>query len=156
MTSNSKPMYLTKEGLEKLKAELKELLEVRRPAVAKRIQAAREMGDISENSEYDAARQEQAFIEGRIAELETVLKSAKIIKNNGAKDTVQVGSKVTLHIDGGEETFHIVGAHEANPLENKISHESPLGTSLIGRKVGETFEVAAPIGKLTYKIVRIE
>ncbi len=156
MTSNSKPMYLTKEGLEKLQAELKELVEVRRPAVAKRIQAAREMGDISENSEYDAARQEQAFIEGRITELETVLKSAKVIEATGPKDVVQVGSKVTLHIDGGEETFHIVGAQEANPLENKISHESPLGTSLLGRKVGETFEVDAPIGKLTYKIVRIE
>lgn len=149
-------VYITKEGLEKLKKELIELREVKRPAVAKRIKDAREMGDISENAEYDAARQEQAFIEGRINELEDVIKDAEVIKEEGASDIVHVGAMVTVHIEGDEETFHLVGAHEANPLENKISHESPLGAALMGKKVGETFEVEAPVGKLTYKIINIE
>lgn len=147
--------YMTKEGLEKLKAELKDLIEVKRPEMAQRIKNAREMGDISENSEYDTARQEQAFIEGRIVELEDVIKSAKVIdsEDNGS---VAVGCKVTVKIDGGEETFQIVGAHEANPLEKKISHESPIGSSLVGKKVGEKIEVEAPVGKLIYTILKIE
>lgn len=148
-------VYITKEGLEKLKKELTELREVRRPKVAKRIKDAREMGDISENAEYDAARQEQAFVEGRITELEEVIKNAQVIEKNGDNSVVHVGSKVTVHIEGDEETFHLVGAHEANPLENKISHESPLGAALMGKKIGDTFEVEAPVGKLTYKITKI-
>ncbi len=150
----SETVYITQEGIEKLKNQLTEL-EEKRPTVAKRIKEAREMGDISENAEYDAARQEQAFIEGKIAELEDVIKNAKVVEK-GAKGVVHVGAEVTVHIEGEEETFHLVGAHEANPMENKISHESPLGAALMGKKVGDTFEVEAPIGKLTYKIVTID
>ena len=151
----SNSVYITQEGLEKLKEELKGLLEVKRPTVAKRIKEARDMVDISENAEYDSARQEQAFVEGRIAELEDLIKSSEVITEEASGDEVRVGSKVTVRIDGGEETFHIVGAHEADPMENKISHESPLGASLVGKKIGDAFEVEAPIGKLTYKIVKI-
>jgi transcription elongation factor GreA len=148
-------VYITKEGLVKLKKELKELIEEKRPTVAKRIKEAREMGDISENAEYDAARQEQSFIEGRISELEEVIKNSKVVEENGDKGVVHVGAKVTVHIEGDEETFHIVGAQEADPTENKISHESPLGASLMGKKVGEAIDVEVPIGNLTYKIVKI-
>lgn len=147
-------LYITVEGLEKLKKELKELKEVKRPTVALRIKNAREMGDISENAEYDAARQEQAFMEGRISELEEVIKNSKVIEK-GENGVVHVGAQVTVRIEGGEETFYIVGASEANPLENKISHESPLGAALLGKKVGDTFDVDAPIGKLSYKITKI-
>lgn len=147
-------LYITIEGLEKLKKELKELKEVKRPTVALRIKNAREMGDISENAEYDAARQEQAFMEGRISELEEVIKNSKVIEK-GEKGVVHVGAQVTVRIEGGEETFYIVGASEANPLENKISHKSPLGAALLGKKVGDTFDVDAPIGKLSYKITKI-
>ena len=158
MSKNNKDnvVYLTKDGLEKLKKEHAGLVQEKRPKVAKRIKEAREMGDISENAEYDAARQEQAFVEGRISELEEIMKSAEVIEASESGDEVQVGSKVTVKIDGGEETFHIVGAHEADPMKNRISHESPLGSSLVGKKIGDTFEVEAPIGKLTYKIVKIE
>ena len=148
-------LYLTKEGLENLKSELKTLVEVKRPEMAKRIKEAREMGDISENSEYDAARQEQSFIEGRIEELEEILKTAKI-SDPKKKDSVDVGCRVTVHIDGDEESFHIVGALEANPLEKKISHESPLGSALVGKKVGDKIEVEAPVGKLIYTVLKIE
>lgn len=148
-------VYITKEGLEKLTAELQNLVDVKRPEVAKKIQEAREMGDISENALYDSARQEQAFIEGRIVELEEIVKNAQISQVT-SKDKVSVGCKVTLHIDGDQEIFSIVGAPEANPLEKKISHESPLGASLMGKKVGEKVEVEAPVGKLVYKILKIE
>ncbi len=148
-------LYLTKEGLENLKKEFQNLVEVRRPEIAKRIKEAREMGDISENSEYDSARQEQSFVEGRIEELEEILKNAKI-STPAKKDNVGVGCKVTVHVDGGEESFHIVGALEANPSEKKISHESPLGSALLGKKVGDKIEVDAPVGKLIYTVLKIE
>lgn len=148
-------MFVTKEGLEKLKSELKQLLEVKRPEVAKRIQSAREMGDISENSEYDASRQEQSYIEGRIAELEDVIKNSKLTTGD-KKGVVGVGCHVTVHVDGGKEVFLIVGAPEANPMEKKISHESPLGSALIGKKEGDKIEVKAPMGNLTYTILKVE
>ena len=113
------------------------------------------MGDISENAEYDAARQEQSFVEGRINELEEILKKAKPsdTKSNGE---IIVGSKVTLRIDGEEEEYHVVGAPEANPKLKKISHESPLGSSLLGKKVGDKIVVEAPVGELTYTILHIK
>jgi transcription elongation factor GreA len=151
----SDKVFMTKEGLEKLQVELKELVDIKRPEIAKKIQEAREMGDISENALYDSARQEQAFIEGRISELEEIIKNAQI-STAESKDSIVVGCKVTVHIDGDQEIFHIVGAPEANPLEKKISHESPLGASLMGKRVGDKVEVAAPIGKLVYKILKIE
>jgi len=150
-------LVLTQEGLENLKKELTNLIEVKRPEIAKRIQNAREMGDISENSEYDAAKQEQAFIEGRIAEIEEIVKNSKVAEaKKGHKDYVDVGAKVTVYIDSFEDTFHIVGAPEADPVAKKISHESPLGSALMGKKVGEKIEVEAPVGKLIYTITKIE
>jgi transcription elongation factor GreA len=157
MTDTTTDIFITKEGLDKLKAEYEELVNVKRPDVAKRIKAAREMGDISENAEYDAARQAQSFIEGRISELEEIIKNSKVSdpKMNG-KGEVYVGAKVRVKVDGDEEEFHIVGAPEANPVERKISHESPLGSQLLGKKIGEKIEVEAPIGKLIYTILHIE
>ncbi|MFC1622107.1 transcription elongation factor GreA [Patescibacteria group bacterium] len=148
-------LYITQEGLDKLKTELKELIEVKRPEMAQEIKDAREMGDISENAAYDEAKREQAFIEGRISELEEIIKTSKVA-DGGGKDIIVVGSKVVVHIDGDEEEFHIVGAPEADPLEKKISHESPLGSSLMGKKIGDKIEVEAPIGKLTYTILKIK
>lgn len=152
MTDNN--LYITKDGLEKLRDELNELVEVKRPAVAQKIKEAREMGDISENSAYDEAKRDQAFIEGRISELEEIIKNSKVA-DTAAKGVVSVGSKVVVHIDGDEEEFHIVGAPEADPMQRKISHESPLGSSLMGKAVGEKIEVEAPIGTLTYTIIKV-
>ncbi|MFZ5424660.1 MAG: transcription elongation factor GreA [Patescibacteria group bacterium] len=147
-------VYLTKQGLEELKKELNQLVD-KRPEVAKRIKTARDMGDISENAEYVAAREEQAFVEGRIAELEDIIKNSKVSEQKPG-DGIYVGAKVVLHIEGDEETFHIVGAPEANPSARKISHESPLGSALLGKKIGEKVEVEAPVGKLVYTILSIE
>ena len=146
--------YVTAEGMLKLKDELKDLIDVKRYEVAKRIKQARDNGDISENAEYDAARQEQSFVEGRISELEDILKNV-VVSDVRDKSKVFVGAKVTVHVDGEEESFYIVGAPEANPMEKKISHESPLGKALIGKKVGEKVEVEAPAGKILYTIVSV-
>jgi len=156
MNNNTKnnTLYLTGEGLKKLTKELAELVNVRRPEIASKIREAREMGDISENATYDSAKQEQSFVEGRIAELEEIVKTAEVTKPSG-KDDVGVGNKVTVHIEGSEEKFHIVGAPEADPVNKKISHESPLGMALMGKKVGDKIEVEAPVGKLTYTILNI-
>ena len=154
MINNNDIVFLTKEGLEKLRAELEELTKVKRLEIANRIKAARDMGDISENAEYDAATQEKSFVEGRINELEEILKNAKVsvIK----KDAVYVGSKVTLRVDGEEEVYHIVGVPEADPMQRKISHESPLGAAMLGKKVGDKIAYEAPVGNLTYTILNIE
>lgn len=148
-------LYITKDGLEKLKTELHELKEVKVPEVAMRIKLARDLGDISENAEYDAAKHEQAIIEGKIKELEDIIKNSRIVTKDSSNGEVNVGSKVVVHIDGDEEEFHIVGALEANPTEKKISHESPLGSSLMGKKVGDKIEMEAPIGTVTYTILKI-
>ncbi len=147
-------LYITKEGLKKLKDELAELVDVRRPEIAQKIKEAREMGDISENAAYDEAKREQSFTEGKITELEDIIKTSKVA--SGVEiGSITVGSKVRVHIDGDEEEFHIVGAPEADPLEKKISHESPLGAALLGKKIGDKVEVDAPIGKLIYTVLRI-
>ena len=151
---NDNNLYITKEGLEKLKSELKELTESKRPEIAQKIQSAREMGDISENAAYDEAKREQSFIEGRISELEEIVKNSKIAEQTNDGKII-VGSMVILHIEGDEEEFHIVGAPEADPIERKISHESPLGSALMGKIVGDKVDVEAPIGKLTYTILKI-
>ena len=155
MNQKDNSLLLTQEGLKKIKDELKDLIENKRPEVAKRIQSAREAGDISENSEYDAAKQEQSYVEGRIAELEEIVKNARIseIKTD---DQVNVGCKVTVHMESAEDTFFIVGAPEADPLSKKISDESPLGSALLGKRVGEKVEFEAPVGKLIYTILKIE
>ncbi len=150
-------VYVTKEGLDDLQKEYKELSEGKRLKIALRIKSAKDMGDVSENAEYQAARDEQSFVEGRIREIEEILKKVEVIKAEKAKSgEVTLGCTVKVHIDGGEEEFHIVGAPEANPVLNKISHESPLGMALLGKKVGDRVEVLAPVGKLTYTILNIK
>jgi transcription elongation factor GreA len=151
---NTKPVYLTAEGLAKLKAELRELITVDRPRVAARIHEAKLDGDLSENAEYEDAKQEQSFLEGRIATLELQLRNAAVIeKANG--DSVGIGSKVVIKSGDGEETFTIVGSAEAAPREGRISNESPVGAALMGRKKGDTVTVQAPQGAIEYTLVRI-
>jgi transcription elongation factor GreA len=151
---NGKPVYLTAEGLIKLKAELNRLITVERPRVAARIHDAKLDGDISENAEYEDAKQEQSFLEGRIATLEAQLKNAEVIaKGNG--DRVSIGSKVVIKGSEGEETFTIVGSAEAAPREGRISNESPVGSALMGHRKGEKITVHAPSGPIEYTLVKI-
>jgi len=153
---DNKKIYLTKEGLQELKKEYEQLTTTKRPDVLARVTQARSMGDLSENAEYVAAREELSFIDGRIDELEEILKQAVIIDGNGkGTKTIKLGSKVILATKGKKEAFMVVGEWEADPKEKKISHESPLGKALIGKKVGEKAEVEAPAGKLAYTIVSV-
>lgn len=155
----SKEVILTQDGLEKLERELEYLKSVKRKEVASRIKVAINFGDISENSEYENAKNEQAFIEGRIITLEKMLRNARLI-DEGDIDTgvVSVGSKVTLRDLEYEEDFDytIVGSAEANPGENKISNESPVGNAILGNPVGSIVEVNVPAGVIKYKIMKIE
>ena len=154
----AKEVILTKEGYEKLKQEIEYLSTEKRREVADRIRVAREFGDIAENSEYDDAKNEQALVEHRIAMLEERLLSARVIeKKDIAKDVVSVGSTVKLRDMGANKTveYRIVGSAEANPSENKLSNESPVGKAIIGRKKGETVQVSAPRGALKFKIISI-
>ncbi|HET7678141.1 MAG TPA: transcription elongation factor GreA [Candidatus Limnocylindrales bacterium] len=152
---NNKPSYLSREGLEKLRAELEELQNVRRSEVAGRIHDAKEHGDLSENAEYEDAKNEQAFVEGRIQQLEQLIKNAILIDENHSTDHVQIGSTVVVQSDDGKETYTIVGSAEASPGNGKISNESPVGRALLGRKKGEKVTVTAPRGETTFKIVSI-
>lgn len=155
-SNNHTKVQLTQEGFEELKRELAELVEVKRPAAVERLSNARSMGDLSENSDYTNAKEELEFIDGKIVELEEVLEKAKIIKAGKGGFEVSLGSKVKVAINGAEHTFHIVGEWEADPKEKKISHESPLGKALLGKKVGEKFEVEAPAGRVLYTVLAIE
>jgi len=155
MNQKDNSLILTQEGLDKIKNELKELIENKRTEVAKRIKEAREAGDISENSEYDAAKQEQSYVEGRISELEEIVKNAKT-NDLQIDDQVGVGCRVTVHMESAEDTFYIVGGPEADPMAKKISDDSPLGSALLGKRVGEKVEFEAPVGKLVYTILKIE
>jgi transcription elongation factor GreA len=151
--------YLTQEGYDKLQAELDYLRTVRRSQVANRLREALEDGDagIDADAECDAARNEQAFVEGRIREIETILSNAKIIKENGRNDIVDVGAKVTIQEDSLEpEMYTIVGAVEANPHNGKISNESPLGRALIGHAAGDSVTVKAPNGEFVVTILKVE
>lgn len=150
--------FLTKEGFQKLQEELDYLRTIKRQEVANRLHEAMEGGELIENAEYEAAKNEQAFVEGRIQELDVLLASAKIIEDNGKKksDTVQLGSKVTIKEGNFEaETFTIVGMAEANPREGKISNESPIGKAILGHKVGDSVKVETPGGTYTVKILKI-
>ncbi len=151
----NQPKILTKEGLAELKQEHEELVTVKRPSIVTRLADARELGDLSENSEYAAAKQDLSFIDGRITELEELLHGAKIVTSH-KKGSVDVGCKVTLHINGKKEVFTVVGEWEADPTQKKISNSSPLGKALIGKKPGDKVEVEAPAGTLLYKILHIE
>ncbi len=153
-----KPVYLTREGHDRFKHELKELIEVRRPEIAERIKQAKELGDLSENAEYDAAKQEQAFIEGRIRELNYMINNAQLIEDSNGSKEVRIGSTVTVREeDGSEVAYTIVGTSEAKARENKISNESPIGRALIGSRVRQTVTVPLPDG-MSYdlKIVNIK
>lgn len=150
-----KKIYLTKEGLADLKKEHEDLTKVKRPAVVTRVSDARNLGDLSENAEYVAARDELSFIDGRIDELEELLKQAVIIDDRASAKIINLGSKVTLTIGKKKEDYMVVGEWEADPAEKKISHQSPLGKALIGKKVGEQVEVEAPAGKIVYTVVSI-
>jgi transcription elongation factor GreA len=153
-----KDVILTPEGLANLKAELDELTTRRRREVAQRIKEAREFGDISENAEYDDAKNEQAMLEARIAQLEEKLRSATVIDASDlGTDVVGVGSVVHVKDEGGKSTkYSIVGSAEANPAEMKLSNESPVGKALLGRKRGEEVVIATPKGKRKLKITKID
>lgn len=157
MNSNQTKVQLTREGYNELKRELVEFVEVKRPAAVERLSNARSMGDLSENSDYHQAKESLEFIDGRIAELEAILQQAAIIKNSsGKKNEVGFGTKVRVKANGSEHVFHIVGEWEADPAEKKISHESPLGMALLGKKIGDRVEVEAPAGQIEYTVLGIE
>ena len=154
-----KEVILTREGYEKLKEEIDYLRSDKRREVAERIKTAREFGDITENAEYDDAKNEQALLEYRIAQLEERLLSARVIeKKDIPKDVVSVGSKVRLRDMQANKSveYHIVGSAEANPAEHKLSNESPVGKAIMGKKKGEVVEVSAPRGALKFKILDIK
>ncbi|WP_404292359.1 transcription elongation factor GreA [Cytobacillus kochii] len=156
--STEKVFPMTQEGKAKLEQELENLKTVKRKEVVERIKIARSFGDLSENSEYDSAKEEQAFVEGRITTLENMIRNAKIITEDEMKgDAVSLGSTVTFIElpDGEEETYSIVGSAEADPFEGKISNDSPIAKSLIGKKVGEEVSVQTPGGEMSVKITSI-
>jgi len=149
-----KQFYLTQEGIHELKSELASLIAERGP-IAERIKSAREFGDLAENAEYSAARQEQDKVESRIAELEHILQNVELIEKPKGDSKVQLGSKVKLECDGKIKEFQVVGTVEADPLNGKISDESPIGKALIGKKLGEEVEIHTPVETSTYKIAEI-
>ena len=154
-----KDVILTQAGFEKLKAKIDELETVKRREVAERIKAAREFGDISENSEYDDAKNEQALLESRIAQLKEQLRSARVIDTSDIpKDVVSIGSKVKVkYVDDGEtDEYEIVGSAEADPGNRRLSNESPVGRAVLGHKKGDVVEVAAPAGTIKLQIVSIK
>ncbi|HEU0050836.1 MAG TPA: transcription elongation factor GreA [Patescibacteria group bacterium] len=149
--------YLTAEGLEKLKAELQDLKTVKRKDVAARIEAAKALGDLSENAEYHEAKDEMANIERRIFEIEDLLHNVAVIEDErGDEGLVHVGSTIEVLVHGKPKTFMIVGSNEADPAAGKISNESPIGSALLGAKVGDTIDVKTPAGMTSYEIVSIK
>ncbi len=155
-----KDIFVTKEGLKKLEEELVIYKTTKRKEVAARLKEAISFGDLSENSEYEEAKNEQAFVEGHIVELEKMIDNAKIIKDDNKKhDTVGIGTTVTVKniTDGDEsETYTIVGSTESNPIEHKISNESPVGSALLNKKKGDIVKVKAPAGLLEFEILKIK
>ncbi len=150
--------YLTSEGFEQFKKELKYLKTIGRKEIAERIKHAASFGDLKENFAYHQAKEDQAFLEGKILELTSIIREAKIIekpKNGEEKDKVQIGSIVTISSNGSKQKFQIVGPEEANPLKEKISMQSPLGKAVLGKSLLEDFTVETPEGKVQYKIIEI-
>jgi transcription elongation factor GreA len=148
--------YVTKQGLEKLKNELQELKTIKRKEIAKKIERAKEFGDLSENAEYSSAKEEQAFNEGRIIELEYILKNVTIIEETKSNGIVKVGSKIKIQDNGNSKEYKIVGSEEADPSQGLISNESPIGKAFLGKKKGEMVEISVPKGVIKYKIMEIE
>lgn len=148
--------YVSAQGLEKLKEELNRLKTVDRREAASRIESAKALGDLSENAEYHDAKDQMAWIEGRVMEIEELLKNASVIeKEKGSKSQVRVGSTVEILVGGKAKTFQIVGSNEADPMSGKVSNESPIGHALIGAKVGDKVEVKTPVGVTIYEIKAI-
>jgi len=153
----SQPNYLTPEGEAKLQAELEELKGPRRDDLAKRLRSAIQMGDLSENADYHKAKEDQGFLEGRIQEIEAILRNVAIIEKTQSKGFIFIGSQVTIQEEGSDpETYHLVGPTEANPRNGRISHESPIGRALMDKKVGDVAEVETPSGKIKFKVLQIE
>lgn len=152
-----KPVHLTAEGIARLQEELDELVNVRRPALSERLRKAIQQGDLWENADYITAKEEQGFLEGRIQQIETMLRNAVLIEANNETDRVRLGNVVTVVEDGfsDEEVFHLVGPAEADPSQGRISYESPLGRVLLERRVGDVVRVAAPAGEICFRVVRI-
>ena len=157
MTSEKKEVYLTSAGLDEIKSELDTLKKVKRPEIIKAIKEARALGDLSENADYHAAREEQAIIEGRIQELEYMVDNAVII-TEGASDRVKMGVNVTIKYEDDEDTeeYKIVGSMEADPFDNKISNESPIAKAIMGKKKGDVVTVESPNGKYNIEIIEIK
>ncbi|WP_040228923.1 transcription elongation factor GreA [Bhargavaea cecembensis] len=155
--ANEKKFPMTQEGKEKLEEELEHLKTVKRKEVVERIKVARSFGDLSENSEYDSAKEDQAFIEGRISTLESMIRNAEIIEDNGNDDRVQLGKTVTFKEipDGDEEAYTIVGSAEADPFEGKISNDSPIAKGLIGKTIGDRVKIMTPGGEMDVEITSI-
>ncbi len=151
-----KQIQLTQSGFDQLKSEYEELVNVKRPQLVARLERARGEGDLSENSDYTSARDELEFLDGRIEELKIVVENAVIV-SDAPKSTssVSLGTTVTVEVNGKKSDYKIVGEWEADPINKKISHESPLGQALIDKKVGEVVEVEAPAGKVTYTVLDI-
>lgn len=156
ITVNGQNVQITKGGLETLKNELDQLVNTKRPRVVERLSSARLQGDLTENSDYHNAKDELEFLDGRISELEGVLKKAVVINGRASGSGVSVGTRVTLKVKGATHVYHIVGEWEADPAQKKISHTSPLGQALIGKNIGDSVEVEAPVGKIVYEILQIE
>ena len=156
--SKKEATYLTPEGQKRLKAELKELIGPKRVELAQRLRSAIQMGDLSENADYHKAKEDQAFLEGQVQELQYILGNAIIIEDDGKpKDIVSVGARVTIQeTDYPTETYHLVGAKEADPRNGRISNVSPIGSALINHRVGDVVEADAPGGVLKLKILKIE
>ncbi|MBM3450687.1 MAG: transcription elongation factor GreA [Armatimonadetes bacterium] len=150
-------VFLTSDGLRKLEDELGYLKTTKRKDVAARIKQAKEFGDLSENSEYEDAKNEQAFVEGRILTVQAMLRNARVITQNGGSEKVNLGSRVRLQEvpNGDEFEYQIVGVAEADPLKDRISNESPVGQALLGRRLGDVVEIKVPAGAFSYKIVGI-
>ena len=154
---NTHKTYLTDVGIQKLTDELTELTEKQRPELAKRLREAIKMGDLSENADYIAAKEDQAFIEGRILELQEMLRSSVLISDQTNKQEVAIGSTVIISEEPGiDEQYILVGPAEADPTAGMISHESPIGQAIIGKSVGDTVQVDTPGGTSTFKIIRLE
>ncbi len=150
-------IQLTKQGYDDLQKERQDLVKNKKPQAVDRLQKARAMGDLSENSEYTAAKEELAFVEGRIREIEEILNQAEVVENNHfSRNKIEIGSFVVVETNGKQELFQIVGEFEADPMNKKLSQNSPIGQALIDKRVGDLIEVTIPAGKVQYKIVEIK
>lgn len=148
-------IILTTDGFDKLNIELSDLIKNKRPTAIERLKRAREMGDLSENSEYTAAKEDLSFTEGRIQEIEEIIKRAEVVKNNNRNNIVDVGTKVKVLNNEKEEIIEIVGELEADPINKKLSSKSPIGKALIGTKPGDKVNISIPAGTISYKVLEI-